>query len=529
MTLSISIVACTPSSKSVKNPAAETPRSSEKHTSSHWEESYGESQDRTKNYLPQQPTRSKLTDKSPTAVSVTDLWQRLRNGYRMSNPASHPKVQKELKWFVGHPEYIARVAERAQPYLYYIVREIEKRKMPMEIALLPVVESGFQPYAYSSGHAAGLWQFIPGTGKAYGLKQDWWYDGRRDVIESTRAALTYLQKLHNDFGDWQLALAAYNCGEGTVGRAIRANKKAGKPTDFWSLSLPKETSVYVPKLLAISHLIGSPEAFNITLKPIKNSAYFSVVNTASQIDLTIAAKLAEMTTDDMYHLNPGFNRWATPPDGPHRLVIPLKNVITFQQSLARLSDKDRIQWVQHKVQSGESIGLIAQKYKISVSSLKQANTLTSNKIRAGLNLLIPLSSGKNAVNPSISAKQLAAKPKAKNKQKKTHTVKAGDTWWDLAKANNVSVKTLTKWNKKSAKDTLRLGQKLVILTDNKNTSSNKKAKSINYKIKGGDSLWAIARKFNVHVSQVREWNSMSDRTLLKPGQNLTIFPENDSI
>ena len=526
--LSMFVVACTPSTKNVKSPPAEKPRSSEKSASSSWKRTYGEAQERTRNSLPEQSDR-RLKLKYTSPQSVTDLWQRLRNGYGLANPASHPKVQKELKWFAAHPEYVARVAERARPYLYYIVREIEKRKMPMEIALLPVVESGFQPYAYSSGHAAGLWQFIPGTGTAYGLKQDWWYDGRRDVIESTRAALTYLQKLHNDFGDWQLALAAYNCGEGTVGRAIRANKKAGKPTDFWSLSLPKETSVYVPKLLAIAHLIDFPEAFNLTLKPIKNAAYFSVVNTGSQIDLTIAAKLAKMTTDEMYNLNPGFNRWATRPDGPHRLVLPLKNAMIFQQALVALPDKDRIQWVQHKVKSGESVGGIAQKHNISTASLKQANKLTSNKIRAGMKLLIPLSSGKNAVNPSISSKQLAAKKKVKSKKKKTHTVKAGDTWWDLAKAYNVSIKSLTKWNGKSAKDTLRLGQKLIILTQNKRASSSKKAKSINYKIKGGDSLWAIARKFNVHVSQVREWNGMSDRTLLKPGQNLTIFPEKNSI
>ncbi|MDH5591563.1 MAG: transglycosylase SLT domain-containing protein, partial [Gammaproteobacteria bacterium] len=286
-----------------------------------WQEAYGEPLAEQENILSEVP-ETEVEAESITPAPNPDLWQRIRDGFAISQPNLHADTQRQLQWFVNHPDYINRVVERARPYLHYIVDEIERRDMPLEIALLPVVESGFQPFAYSHGRAAGIWQFIPGTGRLYGLKQNWWYDGRRDIIESTRAALDYLQKLHNDFDDWQLALAAYNCGEGTVGRAIRRNKKAGKGIDFWSLDLPKETSAYVPKLMAVSELIKHPEKYELTLSSIDNSPFLTVVDVGGQIDLALAAKLAEISVDEMYQLNPGFNHWATTPDGPHRLVIP---------------------------------------------------------------------------------------------------------------------------------------------------------------------------------------------------------------
>ena len=486
-----------------------------------WQDAYGEPQAAEINKL------SELAlidhDEEITPIPEADLWQRLRDGYAMTDPALHAKTQQQLNWFVKHPEYVDRVVERARPYLHYIVDQIEQRDMPLELALLPVVESGFQPFAYSSGRASGLWQFIPGTGKVYGLDQTWWYDGRRDVIESTRAALDYLQKLHNDFGDWQLALAAYNSGEGTVGRAIRRNKKAGKPTDFWSLTLPKETSAYVPKLLAIAELVKQPEKYNMSLSPIENSPFLTVVEVGSQIDLALAAKLAGLTTDEMYQLNPGFNRWATRPNGPHRLVVPLDKSGLFLDGLLDYPFDKRVQWTRHKIQEGESLGGIARHYKTTVAVVKEANGLSSSAIRAGRNLLIPVTSGKRADFPSSHSQRLATgKSKANRGTKKIHTVKAGDTWWDLARANKVSVQKLAKWNSKSSKDTLKLGQKLVVWSGGKSLASNKSVRTVNYKIRSGDSLWKISKKFNVSVAQVRDWNGLSERTLLKPGQNLTL-------
>lgn len=452
-----------------------------------------------------------------------DLWERIRAGYEIATTDHmEKKTQQRLRWFVDHPEYINRVVERARPYLHHIVDQLEQRNMPMEVALLPVVESGYQPFAYSHGRAAGLWQFIPGTGKLYGLKQTWWYDGRRDVIESTRAALDYLQKLHNDFGDWQLALAAYNCGEGTVSRAIKRNQKKGLPTDFWSLKLPTETSAYVPKLMAVSQLFKNPAKYNLTIPKVDNSPFLTVVDVGSQIDLKLAAELAEISTDELYQLNPGFNRWATSPDGPHRLVIPLKNAATFQQALQDLPANKRVQWSRHKIKSGESLGLIAKHYHTTIDVIKEANGLENNLIRAGHHLLIPIATGEPSDYPMTVSQRLASRQSSSGSgHKKTYTVKAGDTWWDIANEHNTSVHKLASWNDKAPGDLLHPGQKLVVWTKAP-TGTSKTMRTINYTIRNGDSLWTISRRFKVTVAQVREWNGLSDRTLLRPGQNLTL-------
>ena len=522
------ITACTHSfTKEDQVPQEVKPQAEQEITpASTWEDAYGEAQDSEVNKLAAVPPVDVGVEpetKDMTPMPITDLWQRTRNGFAIPSPANQPKIERQLNWFVKHPDYINRVVERARPYLHYIVDELEQRKMPLEIALLPVVESGFQPFAYSNGRAAGLWQFIPGTGKLYGLQQDWWYDGRRDVIESTRAALDYLEKLHNDFGDWQLALAAYNCGEGTVSRAIKHNLKLGKPTDFWSLDLPKETSAYVPKLLAISQLVKNPEKYQITLKPIDNSPFLTVVDVGSQIDLALAAKLADMTTDEIYQLNPGFNRWATRPNGSHKLVVPFEKAIQFQQALNDLPMNKRVQWTRHKIKNGESLGGIAKHYKTTIAVIKQANGLVGNTIRAGHHLLIPIASGKASSYPLTQSQRLATRQNRPRKGNKIiHTVKAGDTWWDIAKAHHVAVKKLTHWNGKAPGDTLHLGQKLVVWTKGVKSSRSKTVRTISYKIRSGDSLWKIANRFKVSVADVREWNSLSERTLLKPGQNLTL-------
>jgi membrane-bound lytic murein transglycosylase D len=488
-----------------------------------WEHAYGEPQEPQQNQLDESlPTETQIEIVEEQAEPEIDIWQRIRSGYAIQNETLHPKTQAQLKWFLKHPDYMNRVVERARPYLHYIVEEVEKRDMPMEIALLPVVESGFQPFAYSHGRAAGLWQFIPGTGKVYGLDQNWWYDGRRDVIESTRAALDYLEKLHNDFGDWQLALAAYNCGEGAVGRAIKKNEKLGKETDFWSLSLPRETSAYVPKLMAVTHLVNDPAAYNIDLNDVANEPYLTVVKTGSQIDLALAARLAEISTDEIYQLNPGYNRWATTPEGPHRLVLPLTKAEKFKKRLAKLPKQERIQWARHKIKEGESLGVIAANYKTTIDTIKQANDLHGNTIRAGRHLLIPVASAKPSEYSKTVNQRLAEKQNKKSGTKTTHIVQKGDTWWDLATKYNVSVRKLAAWNGKAPADTLSIGQKLVVWHA-KPTKSSKTVRTVNYTIRNGDSLWKISQKFRVSVAQVREWNGLSNRTLLKPGQNLTLY------
>ncbi|MCS6948190.1 MAG: transglycosylase SLT domain-containing protein, partial [Steroidobacteraceae bacterium] len=253
------------------------------------------------------------------SVATDDLLQRLRSGFALPE-VDHPSIDAHLSWYARNPEYLERVFGRAELYLHHIVGEIEARGMPLELALLPVIESAFEPFAYSRARAAGLWQFIPGTGERFGLPQNWWYDGRRDVLESTRAALDYLQFMHDEFnGDWLLAAAGYNCGEHCVLRAIRENQAQGKPIDFWSLRLPAETRAYVPKLLAMSRLVANPELYGIAFSQIPNEPYFVKVDTGGQIDLKLAAELAGITHEELSELNPAFHRWATPPQGPHHL------------------------------------------------------------------------------------------------------------------------------------------------------------------------------------------------------------------
>lgn len=480
-----------------------------------WQRAYGESPESLKNQHPDFSNNShRVTSTESPAI---DLWQRIRNGYGIEDNTLDPATQKQLDWFASQPEYINRVADAAKPYLYYIVGELEKRDMPLELAFLPVIESAFQPLANSSSNASGLWQFLPSTGKLFGLDQNWWYDGRRDIIQSTDAALDYLQKLHSDFGDWPLALAAYNGGEGTVGRAIKHNQKLGMPTDFWSLNLPKETTNYVPKFMAIARLLNDPSDYNLTLNPIEDTPVFTVIKTDSQIDLALAAKLAGISTEEIYQLNPGFNRFATAPQGPHRLVLPLDNVETFQQGLDELADGERVHMSKHTVISGESIQSISKQYKTTVSVIKKVNGLTNSLIRLGSELIIPVAST-DANNISIAEAQSATNSPSGRKQ--IYAVSAGDTWWDIAIKHSIDVVELAQWNNKSPKDMLSVGQKLVIWTNSESTNSG--TKKINYVTKKGDSLWKISQKFKVSLAQLVDWNGLSDRATLKPGQNLTL-------
>ena len=273
-----------------------------------------------------------IVDEIAEEMAPKDLISRMVAGFSLETPQD-PRVEQELNYYRKHPRYIQRIQERAEPYLHFILEEIRKRDMPTEIALLPAVESAYRPFAYSHGRAAGMWQFIPSTGRIYGLKQNWWYDGRRDAVSSTLAALDYLQSLNKQFkGDWELALAAYSSGGGTVRSAIRRNKKKGSPTDFWSLKLPDETSVYVPRLLALVEVFRNPQEHGANLLVFPDEPYFETIDLGSQLDLALAAEMADLPIQDLYLLNSGFNRWATDPDGPHRLNLPLDKVERFKCS-----------------------------------------------------------------------------------------------------------------------------------------------------------------------------------------------------
>ena len=465
------------------------------------------------------------TQNIETQAVITDVWQRVSDGLRFHIP-DDKRVESQRNWYLKHPEYMKRVVTRAQPFLYYIVDEIEKRDMPMELVLLPIVESAFDPFAYSHGRAAGMWQFIPGTGKRFGMEQTWWYDGRRDVVASTQGALDYLTYLANMFdGNWLHALAAYNSGEGRVSKAIRANKKAGKPTDFWNLRLPRETRAYVPKLLALADILKNRDTYAYAWPEVENVAVIDIVDIGSQVDLAFAADLAGMSLKELHALNPGFNRWATSPEGPHRLVLPLDKASNFADALAKIDRNDRLNWVRYTVKSGDSLSEIASKYHTTVNVVKQVNELKSNTIRVGQAIMVPVALKALDAYSLSQGERLAATQNTKRRAHKiTHTVKSGDTLWDIARKYKVSTKKLASWNGMAPNDMLKLGKTLVVWQDAP-ASKNSDAiiKQLTYTVRNGDSLSRIASKFNVRINDISKWNNINSKRYLQPGQKLKLF------
>lgn len=463
----------------------------------------------------------------------TDLWERLRAGFVLDHNVDSKRVRDQLNWYAKHPGYINRVVERGSRYLHYIVNETEKRGLPTEFALLPIVESAFDPFAYSHGRAAGLWQFIPSTGKYFGLTQSWWHDERRDVIAATDAALTYLDRLSNRFGgDYTLALAAYNSGGGTVSSAMRRNRKSNKPEDFWSLQLPKETRHYVPKLIALAKIFDNPEAYGIELPALTDEPYFGIVDTGGQLDLAQAAELAGVDIDEIYLLNPSYNRWATSPEGPHRLLVPHQNAEAFRTALAEIPPGKRVSWRNYVVKSGDSLNTISRKFSTTPAVLQQVNSLNTDLIRIGQRLMIP-SASQNSDTYALSASKRLERKQAKKRDgnKLRYTVRRGDTFWDIAREHRVSVRQVAAWNGMAPGDPLIPGKELVIwsntaqptLASASGTRGKAMVRKVGYRVRKGDSLARIANRFSVNVRDIASWNDLNTSRYLQPGQSLVLY------
>ena len=465
-----------------------------------------------------------VEDRNPTA-----LWSRVFALYQL--PETHnARIQKEIDWLLKHPSHLQQIQTRAEPYLYYIVEELEKRQLPGELALLPAVESGYRPFAYSHGRAAGLWQFIPSTGEHFGLKQTWWYDGRRDITESTHAALTYLDRLHQRCDqDWLLALASYNAGAGNIDKAIRLNRKRGKASDFWALDLRTETERYVPRLLAMAHLLANADQYGVELNSIPNEPYFAKIDVQHQIDLAKAAELAEMSMDEFYEINPAFNQWATDPKGPHHVLVYSDRVDEFQSRLNALPANQRVQWKRHKIKNGETLIHIAKKHHVTVAMIRQANQLSGSNIRAGKYLLIPTSSEALAhYSKSSHARLVAQQSKSRSGARTEYRVRSGDSLWTIARKHKVGVRQLASWNSMAPGDVLRPGAKLVIWSKHAPVQTAQRAKTFNhlqtvhYTIRKGDSLYKISQRFDVSVADLKRWNDLNSR-FLQPGQKLKLI------
>ena len=471
----------------------------------------------------------------PLAVEVSvasepsnDLLAELRRGFKL-DPVMNKRVQGELNWFVKNPNYLNRVFKRAQRYLPFIVDQLDERELPYELALLPIVESAFDPFAYSHGRAAGLWQMIPGTAKRFGISQNWWYDGRRDVVDSTNAALDYLAYPRDLMdGDWLHAIASYNSGEGNVLKAVRRNRSRSKPTDFWNLSLSRETSAYVPRLMALVEIVRDPAQFGVTLPDIVTEPQFEVADVGGQIDLALAAELAGIELDVLSSYNAGNNRWATDPNGPHRLLLPIDVAEDFSAALAEVPMNERLRWQRHKVKNGEAISQIAERYGVTVATVRSANRLSGNTIRAGAYLMIPV-----ATKP-LAAYSQSADQRRNRKQNTTrsgnrieHIVASGESFWTISRKYNVNMNQLAAWNGTAPRDTLSIGQKLIVWTDQPVPASTSSAggltRKLNYTVRNGDSLYLIASRFRITVAQLVRWNNIDKNKILRPGQKLTMY------
>jgi membrane-bound lytic murein transglycosylase D len=392
------------------------------------------------------------------------LWERIRSGFAMPEIES-PLVARHEAWFLNHPDYTLRMIERSRLYLFYIVEEVEKRGMPMEIALLPMIESGYNPGAYSRAHAAGIWQFIPSTGRRYGLQQNWWYDGRRDVLAATRAALDYLQQLHTQFDDWSLALAAYNWGENGVSRAIAKNHAKRKPTDYHSLRMPRETRNYLPKLQAVKNIIANPEEVGFPLENISDQAYFTTVTTPEHIDMQVAAQLAEMSEDDFRSLNPGHTRPVITSNGSRTLLLPIDKAGIFNANLKGY-DQPLVSWQTYTLKKHETLEQVARQFGTSTARLKEINGINRHlTVPAGRTLLVPMNEeteSSNLADTWENPEFLAPDDYYMNKM--VYRVKSGDSLYSIARANRISVAALKEWNRLRSNN-IRPGQRLTIYSN----------------------------------------------------------------
>lgn len=499
------------------------------------------------------------------------IWERMLSLYSLPE-VNNERVERELAYFVSRPDYIARVQERAAPYMHLILDEIESKNLPGELALLPIVESAFIPEAYSRSAASGLWQFIPSTGRLYGLEQNSWYDGRRDIYASTIAATRFLKDLSDEFnGDYFLALASYNWGKGNINKAIMRNEYQGLPTDYWSLDMPKETADYVPRLLAVAKLFANADRYGVRLLNIPNKPYCEIVNVGSQLDLDKAAELANTPLSQFMKLNPCFKKGTTSPYGPHRLLVPVQHASAFKQKLAQLPFSERVNFrnyeedtvsersqqpelqparvrsenrrqreiieakphyyvpptptAAYKVHRGETLSAIARNHNTTISELKQINHFSKNSVNYGSTLKVPATHRATTV---VAAKESSKPNKTKVSGGQVYVVKKGDTFYNVSKRFAVSRNNIANWNNISPNGNLKLGQRLVIKGGAvQQVASTASPRLIRYTVKKGDSLMQLSRKFGVSLSDLRKSNPQAGKGI-RPGQSIKIVVENSN-
>jgi len=401
-----------------------------------------------------------VADLEPLPKPATDLWDRIIAGYAIPD-LDGPLVAKWEHWYAERPDYVARMVERSRRYLYHIVSEVTARNMPAEIALLPMIESAFNPNALSTSRASGIWQFIPSTGRYYGLTQNFWVDSRRDVLAATDKALVYLAKLHGDFNDWQLALAGYNWGEGNVRRALNKNQAIGAPGDYDNLPMPDETRNYLPKLQAIKNIVRDPEKYGLALADVPDAPYFTVVKTTKRMDTKLAAELAEMPLADFLALNPQHNRPVIAGADEHSILLPIDRAEIFAAKL-ELTDQPLVSWQAYRMRPGETLPQVAARYAMSIETLQAVNGLSARaKVPVGHTLLVPAQLPSKEVLGSLVQAVFTSVPSGRTFY---YTVKRGDTLYRIGTRYGVSAQELRAWNGLTG-EALNAGRKLRVTSD----------------------------------------------------------------
>ena len=442
-----------------------------------------------------------------------DIWERIRLELSITIPKDQiaaTSLYRERLY--SNQTAVNRISKSGQRYLFHTLTRAQELGLPVELALLPFVESEFDPYAKSVDGATGIWQFMPATGKEWGLKSNWWYDGKKDVLASTEAALQFLTYLNEKFdGDWLLAMAAYNTGPTRVNRAIRKNKREDKPIRFWDLNLPKETTAYVPKLLVLCELIKDPKAFDVNLPSIANRPYFERVKIPGQLDLMQAADLAGLKPETIYELNPGFNQWATDPSGPHYLLLPIGVSDRFMTQLESLDQNDLVRWDRYKIRRGDNLYKIASRYKIEVAVLMEINGLASDLIIAGKEIMVPRGS-------AWAGKQ--------NPREQVYVVIGGDSLWNISKKFKVSIEDVVLWNDLDIEVPLQINQEIKIFSRYERIRQELPSRDLRtmlYPVKSGDTISRIASKFEITSKDIQEWNEIEDVSKIFPGQVLKLL------
>lgn len=462
---------------------------------------------------------AQLIEPVQEADDPPDLWERITSRFELTACPADSTARQWANWYADNADYMERVFNRASPWLPDIVSEVELRDLPGELALLPIVESAYDPFAYSHGRAAGSWQFLAGTAREFGLVIDDWYDGRRDVYAATRAALDYLEFLHGFFdGSWPLAIAAYNAGPGRVSRALERNRRNRLSTRWNDLPLPRETLGYVPKLKGLSCLFADPESYGFELPEMDAAPKFEVVDLPGPTDIVIAAELADMEMAELVALNPGLSRHMTPPNGPHYLLAPPDKADELKAGVSELPPAARVVWQEIRVQRGNTLSGLARRHNTTVAALKEHNQLNGDGLSIGQVLRLPAADGRNE-DPAYAAryKELARlQQRLLPEARFHHRVSPGESLWVIARRYNVRVEDIRRWNGFSG-NMIRPGQRLTI-----HGAGSAGAGTLQYTVRSGDSLWTIARRHQVALKDLMRWNSLSSNSVLRPGQRLTI-------